>query len=242
MRLQPGVDQFEHAERVGLAAKVGGRQPVRLVHVHREQPDVAQVPERPFDRVPFAHVLLFRHVLFVRRRVRDRVDRRRRAADRQQQVQHAAETGRRAAPVPVVRAAAAFAQFVFDFVRRLPVQLAQVDDGTIHARKITPHVLNISLYVFFLFFSGFLFFLYTRFILRDGKPVGIAPVNVFKPPSHPRPSHDDLKTFVLIPIVSVRRPELTSINENYIVDRLVRWSEKKKIANLKIIYTTILKL
>lgn len=160
MRLQPGVDQFEHAERVGLAAKVGGRQPVRLVHVHREQPDVAQVPERPFDRVPFAHVLLFRHVLFVRRRVRDRVDRRRRAADRQQQVQHAAETGRRV-PVPVVRAAAAFAQFVFDFVRRLPVQLAQVDDGTIRARKITPHVL-ILVCMFFLFFPGFFFFFYTH--------------------------------------------------------------------------------
>lgn len=130
MRLQPGVDQFQNAKRVGLATQVGGRESVSLVHAHREHADVAQVAERAPHRVLVPHVFAVRDVPAVESgQVRDHLDRWR-AADRQQQVQHAAAA---AAIRPTT--AAAGAHFVFDLVRALPFQLAQVDDGAAGIRN-----------------------------------------------------------------------------------------------------------
>lgn len=137
VRLQPVVDQLEHAERVGLAAQVGRRQPLGPVHADRQRAHVAHVPERPGDRVLSPHVFGDLHAV-VGRRVRDhRV--RRRAADGQQQVQHAGRRQRRsgvtigppaaAAVIASTAAAAGTGHLLFDFVRLFPFQLVQIDDG-----------------------------------------------------------------------------------------------------------------
>lgn len=133
VRLQPGVDQLEHAKRVGLAAKVGGRQPVGLVHADREHADVEQVAKRPADRVLLPDVFLFRDLAFVVGQVRHHGDRRC-AADGQQQVQYATDTCAGSVAMLMMIAAAiisADVEFVFDFVRFFPFQFTQVHDGAI---------------------------------------------------------------------------------------------------------------
>lgn len=118
MRLQPGVDQLEHAKRVGLAAQVGRRQPLSPVHADREYADVEQVAKRPAGRVPLPDVFLFRDLSLAVGQIRHHRDRRR-AADGQQQVQHAHRVPSMMISAATVVTAAA-AELVFDFVRLFP--------------------------------------------------------------------------------------------------------------------------
>jgi len=134
VRLQPGVDQLEHAKRIGLAAQVGGRQPVGFVHADREHADVEQIAERPADRVLLPDVFLFRYFALVVGQVRHHSDRRR-AADGQQQVKYAPDTCTGSVAMLMIAAAivtAADVEFVFDFVRFFPFQFTQVHDGAMN--------------------------------------------------------------------------------------------------------------
>jgi len=141
VRLQSGVDQFEHAKGVGLAAQIGGRQPVGFVHADREHADVEQVAKRPADRVLLPDVFLFRDLVFVVGQVRHHGDRRR-AADGQQQVQYATDTRAGSVSMLMMIAAAAIVtaaadvEFVFDFVRFFAFQFTQVHDGAINRNII----------------------------------------------------------------------------------------------------------
>lgn len=135
VRLQPGVDQLKHAKRIGLAAQVGGRQPVGLVHADREHADVEHVAKCPADRVLLPDVFLFRYFALVVGQIRHHGDRRR-AADGQQQVQYAPDTCAGSVAMLMMIAAAivtaADVEFVFDFVRFFPFQFTQVHDGAMN--------------------------------------------------------------------------------------------------------------